>query len=69
MYLERSFFLSPFPNDGGNGWENEMQVLRLASKLIVAPRFGRNEFGCFAQDDIFAYMLKVAVVPAFGALE
>jgi hypothetical protein len=33
-----------------------MQVLRLAPKLIVAPKAGRNKFGCFAQDDTFVFV-------------
>ncbi len=30
--------------------------IRLAPELIVAPKGGRNEFGCFAQDDTFVFM-------------
>jgi hypothetical protein len=39
-----------------------MQVLRLAAEFIVAPRSGRNEIGCFAQDDTFVFCGWIPVV-------
>jgi hypothetical protein len=43
-----------------------MQVLRLATELYVAPKSGRNKFGCFALDDRFFLFARFVMVPAWN---